>query len=76
MAGLPRWDQLSGRQRGAVVLGAVADSVAKVVALRDLRRRPAAAVRGPKWAWATAILFTGSAGAVPLLYRLVGRRPS
>lgn len=74
MAGLPQWSELTGAQRRLVVAAAVADTVGKVVALRDLRRRSAAEVRGPKWLWAVAIVLTGSAGAVPLLYRLVGRR--
>ena len=72
--GLPQWDELTSGQRRLVVLAAGVDTVAKAVALRDLRRRPAAGVRGPSWAWATAILLTGSGGAVPIGYFLVGRR--
>jgi hypothetical protein len=56
------------------VLGATLDSVGKVAALADLRRRPAEGVRGPRWAWATAIALTGSAGVLPLAYLLLGRR--
>ena len=74
MARMPQWSELTGQQRGLVVAGVVVDSVAKVVALRDLRRRPAARIRGPKWLWGTAVALTGSLGAVPALYFAVGRR--
>ncbi|RBY79746.1 hypothetical protein [Blastococcus sp. TF02A-26] len=74
MAGVKQWSQLTGGQRALVVTGVVVDSVAKAAALRDLRRRPAAQVRGPKWLWGAAIALTGSLGAVPLAYFLVGRR--
>ncbi len=76
VAGLKQWSELTGAQRGLVVAGVVVDSVAKAAALRDLRRRPAGRVRGPKWLWATAIALTGSLGAVPLTYFLFGRRPA
>jgi hypothetical protein len=33
-------------------------------------------VRGPKWLWAAVIALTGSLGAVPLAYFLIGRRPA
>ena len=74
MSRLPQWAELTDRQRALVVLAVVTDSVAKVVALRDLRRRPAEQVRGPRWLWSTAVALSGSAGAVPLLYLAVGRR--
>lgn len=74
MSRLPQWAELTDRQRALVVLAVVTDSVAKVVALRDLRRRPAELVRGPRWLWGTAVALTGSGGAVPLLYLAVGRR--
>ena len=38
MSRLPQWGELTDRQRALVVLAVVTDSVAKVVALRDLRR--------------------------------------
>ncbi len=74
MAGVPRWAELTAGQRRLVVLGVATDSVAKVVALRDLRRRPASQIRGARWAWGAAVALTGSAGVVPLLYLLVGRK--
>jgi hypothetical protein len=74
MSRLPQWTELTDRQRTLVVLAVVTDSVAKVVALRDLRRRPAEQIRGPRWLWGAAVALTGSGGAVPLLYLAVGRR--
>jgi hypothetical protein len=74
MARWRQWNELTARQRRLVVLGATLDSVGKVAALADLRRRPAEGVRGPRWAWATAIALTGSAGVLPLAYLLLGRR--
>ena len=76
MGRVKQWSELTGVQRGLVVAGAVVDSVAKAAALRDLRRRPAVQVRGPKWLWGAAIALTGSLGAVPAVYFAVGRRTS
>lgn len=56
------------------VVGAVFETALKVTALVDLARRPADEVRGPKAAWATAIVLVNSVGGVPLAYFLVGRR--
>jgi len=54
---------------------AVAEGVLKAAALVDLAWRPEARVRGPKLAWAAAILVVNSLGAVPLAYFVVGRQP-
>lgn len=69
-----RWSELSPRTRRFVVIAGTVEAALKVVALNDLRRRPAAVIRGPKWAWATALVLANSAGAVPAAYFLVGRR--
>ena len=69
-----RWQDLDPRARRAItVLGAV-EGTLKVAALVDLARRPAAQVRGSKTRWAVAITLVNSAGAVPILYFLRGRR--
>jgi hypothetical protein len=52
------------------------EGILKLVALNDLRRRPAAEVRGRKWVWATVVTLANSAGVVPLAYFLFGRRRS
>ena len=66
-----RWSDLSPRSRAAIVVGGVAEVVVTSVALRDLVRRPAALVRGPKWLWAPA-LFVQPVGSP--LYLVAGRR--
>ena len=69
-----RWSDLSPRTRRFIVVGGVFEGIVKTVALVDLRRRPAAEVRGSKRAWATAIVLVNSVGAVPVAYFLLGRR--
>jgi len=71
MARKRRWSDLPPVARAAVVLGGLAELVVTAVALRDLARRPAAQVRGPKPLWGIA-LFVQPFG--PLLYLLRGRR--
>ncbi|AXT85033.1 hypothetical protein C6I20_07425 [Aeromicrobium sp. A1-2] len=66
-----KWSDLTtGQQRAICVVGAV-EAVLATVALRDLARRPADRVRGPKVAWALA-LFVQPVG--PLAYFARGRR--
>ena len=69
-----RWSDLSERNRRLLVVGAAVEGVLKIAALIDLRRRPAAAVRGRKWIWATVIALANSVGLVPIGYFLFGRR--
>jgi hypothetical protein len=75
MARRRRWSDLSERDRGLLVLGATIDAIMKIAALIDLKRRPAAGIRGRKWAWATVITLANSVGIVPVGYFLFGRRP-
>ena len=65
---------MSESQRRLLLVGVAVEGALKAAALADLRRRPAAQVRGPKWAWATALVVVSSAGVLPLAYFLVGRR--
>jgi hypothetical protein len=67
------WRSLSPRSRGLVVVAAVAETSLKAAVLIDLRRRPAAEIRGSKRAWAAAMLVN-SAGVIPLSYFAFGRR--
>lgn len=65
------WREMSGGQRaGVLVTGAVQLALA-VTAWRDLARRPAEKVNGPKGAWAAviAINYIG-----PVLYFVKGRK--
>ena len=66
-----RWSDFSPRAQTAIVLGGIAEVVVTSVAFRDLVRRPAALVRGPKPLWGAA-LFVQPIGSP--LYLLAGRR--
>jgi hypothetical protein len=68
-----RWCDYSGAARAAVVAGAIAELVVTGAALRDLIRRPAREVRGPKMLWGLG-LFVQPIGSP--LYLLVGRHRS
>jgi len=69
-----RWSALSRTQRRLVLAAAAAEGAAKVAALVDLARRPAAQVRGPKWLWAAVLLLVNSFGGAPVAYFRFGRR--
>jgi hypothetical protein len=69
-----RWSELSPRARRVIVIAGTADAVLRAVALADLARRPADAVRGSKRSWAAAVGLVSSAGAVPIAYLVLGRR--
>ncbi len=70
-----RWDELTGRQRAVLVATGLFEAFAKVAMLRDLRRRPAEQIRGPKLLWgATALVNT--AGLAQVAYFMIGRRRS
>jgi hypothetical protein len=69
-----RWSDLSQRQRRLLLVGVAVEGMLKIAALRDLRRRPVAEIRGSKKLWATALVFANSAGAVPIAYFRFGRR--
>jgi hypothetical protein len=70
MAQKKRWSEYSPVAKTAIVVGAVAEAVVTVVALRDLIRRPADDVRGSKLLWVLGC-FVQPIG--PLLYLRVGR---
>lgn len=64
-----KWADMTGGQRAYVVVGGVVQLALQIVALRDLRSRPAEGVRGPKAAWVAAS-FVNTIG--PLAYFGVG----
>jgi hypothetical protein len=70
-----RWSELSERNRRVIVVLGTIDGLLKVAALADLRRRPAEEVRGSKKVWAVVLTLANSAGLVPLVYFVRGRRP-
>ena len=69
-----KWNELSTRSRRLIIAAAIGEGLLKTAALIDIARRPAAQIRGPKWAWAPAVLVVNSLGAVPLAYFALGRR--
>jgi len=73
MSSKKRWRDLSQRTRRLIILGATVEGVLKVIALIDLKHRPAAEIRGSKKSWALAVGLINSAGAAPAAYLLYGR---
>ena len=69
-----KWRELSPRTRKIVGAAAAVEAVLKAAAFADLVKRPASQVRGPKPIWAVAIMFVNSAGLVPIVYFVRGRR--
>ena len=66
-----RWSDLTSAQKGAIVVGGVAELVITVAAVRDLSRRQAAQIRGPKAFWLLTF-FVQPVG--PLSYFALARR--
>jgi hypothetical protein len=67
------WSGLSARSRRLIIIAGVAETGLKAAALIDIKRRPASQIRGPKWAWAAAMV-ANSVGLIPLSYFAFGRR--
>jgi hypothetical protein len=67
------WRTLNRRQRVGASVRGVLQIAALVAALIDLRRRPAAQVRGPKRMW-VLVACVNFLGIGPLIYLLLGRR--
>lgn len=66
-----KWSDLTPLQRKVVVVGGAVELVLTTYAGRDLARRPAELVRGPKALW---FLVFGVQPFGPLAYLAVGRR--
>ena len=66
-----RWSDLSTSRRVATVVVGLAQVTLTAAAYRDLARRPAEEVNGPKLAWGLAILVNWVG---PLTYFAKGRR--
>ena len=65
------WSDLTVAHKRAIYVGGAAEAVLTIAALRDLAKRPAVLVRGPKAAWVLAF-FVQPFG--PLAYLRYGRR--
>jgi hypothetical protein len=74
MAARQQWNDLSERNRKLLITMAVAEGILKLVALIDIKRRPASQIRGPKWMWASVVTIVSSAGVIPISYFIFGRR--
>ena len=66
-----KWSELTPFQKRVIRVGTVCELVLTAAAVRDLARRDAAELRGPKVAWALAF-FVQPFG--PLTYFAAGRR--
>lgn len=66
-----KWRDLTSAQRSAVVVGGVVQVALQTAALWDMRRRPAAELRGSR-RWWVAASFLNYVG--PLAYFALGRR--
>jgi hypothetical protein len=66
-----KWSHLTVAQKRIIYVAGAAEVVATAAALRDLARRPADQVRGPKAAWVVAF-FVQPVG--PLAYFAAGKR--
>jgi hypothetical protein len=69
-----RWDELSPIRKKIVIVVGVVDAGMRAWALVDLKNRPAEQVNGPKPAWALALTVVNSAGVLPAVYLLLGRK--
>lgn len=64
------WAEMTSAQRAGVVVGGVLELAATAVTLRDLSRRPASQVRGPKLLWVAACAVQPFG---PMAYWMYGR---
>jgi hypothetical protein len=71
MARKKKWSEMSGAARAAIVVIGAVEFVLLAAALVDIRRRPAAQIRGPKRMW-RGLAFVSIIG--PVSYFVYGRR--
>lgn len=69
-----RWQDLSPRARTAILTAISIDASLRATALVDLKQRGADEVNGSRKAWAVALTLVNSAGVLPVVYFLRGRR--
>lgn len=69
-----RWKDLSPTAKTAVIVVTAVDAGLRAWALRDLAARDASQVKGPKWAWGSALSVLGTSGVVPAVYLIAGRK--
>jgi len=69
-----QWSELSPLKRIVIVKLVVLDVGLRVWALADLARRPEDQVNGSKKVWAIALSVVNSAGVLPTIYFIKGRK--
>ena len=69
-----RWRDLSPRTRKIILVTGAVDGALKAVALADLKRRDDSEINGSKRKWAMALTFVNTAGVLPVVYLVRGRR--
>ncbi len=68
------WKDLSPTTRRVLVAAGAADAALRLYALRDLHGRSDREVNGSRGAWVAGLSLVSSAGLLPVLYLLRGRR--
>ncbi|MCF6386960.1 hypothetical protein L2K20_08235 [Mycobacterium sp. MBM] len=70
------WKDLTPRAQATIIAVTALDAGLRAWALRDLAGRDAAEVNGPRWLWSGALGLVTSAGVLPAVYLLRGRKPA
>ncbi len=66
-----KFSELPPRSRAAIIVGAIIQFALQGAALRDIKKRPADQIKGPKPLW-VGLSFVNYFG--PIAYFLVGRK--
>ncbi|GAA2371132.1 hypothetical protein [Gordonia cholesterolivorans] len=69
-----KWAELSPAARAGIISMAAVDAGLRVWAIRDLRSRDKSQVNGPKLVWTVVLGGVNSAGLLPTVYLLAGRK--
>lgn len=69
-----KWSDLNPTVRKLLVIGGTIDAVGRAAALIDVSRRSSEQVRGNRTVWKVALGLVNSAGILPMVYFLRGRR--
>ncbi|GEE04055.1 hypothetical protein nbrc107696_45010 [Gordonia spumicola] len=69
-----KWNQLTPGQKGVIIGTAAVDAALRVWAGSDLASRRPDEVNGPKWLWGAGLSLVNTAGVLPVLYLVKGRR--
>jgi len=69
-----RWSDLSPRTRKLILVGSAIDTGLKAAALIDLKKRSDDEINGSRRKWGLALTFVNTAGVLPVVYFVRGRR--